>query len=113
MRCHDKRSIRLPPSTTIERVLETAPLRFQGRRAWTVPTQSMSITVEVSLLSGKRAAVQASLDETVEVLTQRAQIALGVGKGRLLDSSGVVLDGCAEIANSQLQNGDSLTLHNN
>ena len=47
------------------------------------------------------------LDETVETLTQRAQIALGVGKGRLLDSFGVVLDGYV----SNIQNGDSLTLH--
>ena len=71
----------------------------------------MSIAVEVSLLSGKTATVQAGLDETVETLTQRAQIALGVGKGRLLDSSWVVLDGCEGIANSQLKNGDSLTMH--
>ena len=70
----------------------------------------MSIAVEVSLLSGKTATVQADLDETVEVLTQRAQIALGVGKGRLLDSSGVVLDGCAATKKARVQNGDSLTL---
>ena len=71
----------------------------------------MSITVEVSLLSGKTATVQAGLDETVETLAQRAQIALGVGKGRLLDSSGVVLDGGAETAECQIRNGDVLTLH--
>ncbi|OLP76053.1 Aurora kinase [Symbiodinium microadriaticum] len=70
----------------------------------------MSITVEVSLLSGKTATVQAGLDETCKTLTQRAQVALGVGKGRLLDSSGVVLDGCAEIRNSRIQSGDSLSL---
>ena len=69
--------------------------------------------MEVSLLSGKMATVQAGLDETVETLTQRAQIALGVGKGRLLDSSGVVLDRCAKTMNSQIQYGDSLTLHVN
>ena len=55
----------------------------------------MSITVEVSLISGKTATVEAGLDETVETLTQRAQTALGVGKGRLRDSFGVVLDRCA------------------
>ena len=71
------------------------------------------ITLEVSLLSGKTATVQAGLDETVETLTQRAQIALGVGKGRLLNSSGVVLDGCEETKSSRIQNGDSLTFHVN
>ena len=60
----------------------------------------MSITVKVSLLSGKTATVQAGLHEKVETLTQQAQIALGVGKGRLLDTSGVVLGGCQEITNS-------------
>ena len=72
----------------------------------------MSIAVQVSLLSGKTATVQAGLEETVETLTQRAQIALGVGKGRLLDSSGVVLDGSVDTETSLIQNGDSLTLHN-
>ena len=67
----------------------------------------MSITVEVSLLSGKTAAVEASPDEPVQTLTKRGQIALGVEKGRLLDSFGVVLDGYV----SNIQNGDSLMLH--
>ena len=75
--------------------------------------QQMSITVQVSLLSGKIATVEAGLNETVETLAQRAQVALGVGKGRLLDSFGVVLDGCAEILNSRMSNGDLLTLHVN
>ncbi|OLQ08346.1 Retrovirus-related Pol polyprotein from transposon TNT 1-94 [Symbiodinium microadriaticum] len=51
------------------------------------------------------------LDETVETLSQRAQMALGVGKGRLLDSCGVVLDGCLDTKTSRIQNGDTLTLH--
>ena len=74
---------------------------------------SMSITVKVSLMSGKAATVQAGLEETVETLTRRAQISLGVGKGRLLDSFGVVLDGCAETTTSRIQNGDWLTLQVN
>ena len=73
----------------------------------------MSIAVEVSLLSGKTATVQAGLHETVETLAQRAQVVLGVGKGRLLDSFGVVLDGCAKITNTRIQNRDSLILHVN
>ncbi|CAE7435911.1 HERC2 [Symbiodinium sp. KB8] len=71
----------------------------------------MSVTVEVGLLSGKTATVQAGLDETVETLKRRAQMALGVGKGRLLDSRGGILDGCVPIRDARVQNGDSLTLH--
>ena len=44
-------------------------------------------------------------------MTQRAKRALGVGKGRLLDSSGVVLAGRAEITNSRIHDGDRLVLH--
>ena len=49
----------------------------------------MSITVEVGLLSGKSVTVEAGLDEEVGTLKRRAQIALGVGRGRLLDASGL------------------------
>ena len=71
----------------------------------------MSIAVEVGLLSGKTATVQAGRDETVQTLSRRAQIALGAGNGRLVDSSGVVLDGSQAIMNTGIQNGSSLTLH--
>ena len=52
----------------------------------------MSSTVEVGLLSGKTVAVQADLDETVASFNLRAQTALAVGKGRLVNSSGSVAD---------------------
>ncbi|CAE7208735.1 arcB [Symbiodinium sp. KB8] len=51
------------------------------------------------------------LDEEVAALSFRAQSTLGVSKGRLLDSSGGVLDECALIKHSRVQNGDTLTLH--
>ena len=70
----------------------------------------MSIDVKVGLISGRKASVQAALDETVGALKRRAQVALGVGPGRLLDSSACVLEGCALIKKSRVQNGDSLTL---
>ncbi|CAE7470270.1 mask, partial [Symbiodinium sp. KB8] len=73
----------------------------------------MSITVDVGLLSGKTATVKAGLDEEVGALKRRAQIALGVGGGRLVDSSGSVLDACAPIMCTRLQNGDLLALHIN
>ena len=46
----------------------------------------MSVVVEVALMSGKRVSVEAGLDESVATLKRRAQIALAVGKGRLLNS---------------------------
>ena len=73
----------------------------------------MSIAVEVGLLSGKTATLTVGLDETVQTLSRRAQITLGAGKGRLLDSSGVVLDGSQAIINTGIQNGSLLTLHVN
>ena len=74
------------------------------------PACDMSITVEVGLLSGKTAKVNASLDEDLAALQLRAQTALGVGRGRLLDSSGRVLDACTPIKTSSVHHGDSLTL---
>ncbi|CAE6969790.1 Fkrp, partial [Symbiodinium sp. KB8] len=68
------------------------------------------LEVEVCLLSGKTAAVKAELDETVGALNMRAQTTLGVGRGRLLDSFGNVLDMWAPIKATRVQNGDSLTL---
>ena len=52
---------------------------------------SMSISVEVGLLSGKRAVVNAGLDEEVGTLKLRAQAVLAVRSGRLLEF-GSVLD---------------------
>ena len=55
----------------------------------------MSITVDGGLLSGKTATVKADLDEEVGALKRRAQIAQGVGRGRLVGSSGSALDAFA------------------
>ena len=77
------------------------------------PALKMSVTVEVRLLSGRAATVQAGLDEEVNVLTRRATTVLGVGKGRLLDSSRHVLDARLPISEAGVQTGDSLTLHIN
>ena len=65
----------------------------------------MSIKVEVGLLSGKTVTVNAGLNEEVGTMKRRAQIALGVGRGRLVGSSGSVLDACAPIKRARLQNG--------
>ena len=71
----------------------------------------MSITVDVGLLSGKTVTVKAGLDEDVGALKRRAQIALGSGRGRLVGSSGSVLDASASTKHAKLENGDVLMLH--
>ena len=70
----------------------------------------MSVSVDVKLLSGKTATVTAGLDEGVEALKLRAQTALGVGRGRLVNPAGSIVDASATIKESNVHNGDSLTL---
>ena len=74
----------------------------------------MSISVDVHLLSGKRASVEVEVDASVESLKRRAQSALVVpGGARLLNSSGEVPDGAQTITEAKLMSGDVLTLHVN
>ena len=74
----------------------------------------MSISVDVHLLSGKRASVEVEAEASVESLKRRAQSALVVpGSGRLLNSSGESLDGTQTITEAKLKSGDVLTLHVN
>ena len=70
----------------------------------------MSITVEVGLLSGRTVTLEASVADSLGDLKQRAQSELGVGRGRLLNSSGCLLEGFASLEEAGLENGDSLTL---
>ena len=73
----------------------------------------MSVTVEVGLLSGRTATLHAGLDEEAQVLTRRAQMFFGVRTGRLLDSSGNILDARLPIRKTRVKTGDKLTLHIN
>ena len=75
------------------------------------PCRIMSISVDVHLLSGKRVSLEVEADASVESLKQRAQRALATGRGRLLNSSGVVLDERNTIMQAKLKSGDELTLH--
>ena len=69
----------------------------------------MSISVDVNLLSGKSASLEVEVDASVESLKRRAQSALMVpGRGRLLKSSGEVLDGAQSIKKAKLMSGDAL-----
>ena len=65
----------------------------------------MSLAIEVSLISGKTVSLEAEADESVESLRLRAQSALGVGKGRLLNSTGDILDGEALVKRARLETG--------
>ena len=69
----------------------------------------MSITLHVSLLSGRSVSLDAGLD-TDESFKQHALRALSVAKGRLVHSCGLVLDGARSIRECGLQNDDALNL---
>ena len=69
----------------------------------------MSLTVQVRLLSGRAVTLECDLEEELASLSHRAQAALGVGRGRLLDSSGSVLAGNDLIKDATVRNGDLLT----
>lgn len=71
----------------------------------------MSISVDVCLMNGKKASLEVELDASIDALKQRAQLALGTGQGRLLNSSGEVLDAASTPEDLQLQSGDVLTFH--
>ena len=73
----------------------------------------MSISVDVHLLSGKSTSLEVEADASVESLKQRAQSALTTGRGRLLNSSGEVLDGARTLIEAKLKSGDVLTMHVN
>ena len=77
----------------------------------TTLASAMSISVDVHLLSGKTETLEVGADDSVESLRRRAQSALKTGNGRLLNSSGEVLDGASTVKEARLQNGNVLTLH--
>ncbi|CAE7743796.1 FTSH1 [Symbiodinium necroappetens] len=70
----------------------------------------MPISVDVYLMSGKMVSLEVEGEASVNTLRLRAQSALGVGNGRLLNSFGRLLPERATIAEAKLQSGDVLTL---
>ena len=66
----------------------------------------------MSLLSGRTELVETKLDVDIETFKQHAQSALKVGRGRILDARGSVLEGSRtrSIRDCGLQTGDVLTL---
>ena len=73
-------------------------------------TETMSLVVDVSLISGKTVSVETRLDESVGTLKRRAQTALAVGTGRLLDSAARLLDEQQTVQEADLRNDTLLTL---
>ena len=71
----------------------------------------MSLSVAVHLISGRSVTLETEANASVESLRQRAQRALSVGRGRLLNSSGRVLDGSRTVEQAGLKSGETLTLH--
>ena len=68
----------------------------------------MSVVVDVGLISGKTVSVEAELHESVATLKRRAQAALAVRKGRLLNSGGLLHDELT-VQEAKLETGASLT----
>ena len=71
---------------------------------------AMAIIVDVTLFSGQRVSLEADLTASVQSLAERAQRALGVGRGRLFTSSGGILHGDTTLEAAKLQTSDCLTL---
>ena len=71
----------------------------------------MALVLHLTLISAKRASLEANLDASVESFHKRARRALGVGKGRLVNLSGSVLGGDSTLSEVGLRTGDCLTLH--
>ena len=69
------------------------------------------MAVDVSLMSGKTVSVQAALGSSVQILKRTAQVALGVNRGQLLDSSGSILHEQSTLTKLKLQSGAPLTLY--
>ena len=71
---------------------------------------AMPIVVDVTLMSGQGVSLETYLTASIQSLEKRARNVLGVGRGRLLSSSGAVLDGETQLGAAKLQTGDCLTL---
>ena len=70
----------------------------------------MLITLHVNLLSGRRVSLETVLDINVGTFKTRAQSALSVSRGRLVQSCGSLLDEARTIQECGLQNDDALNL---
>ena len=63
----------------------------------------MSVQLGITLLSGKCVYIQASPEDSLDVLGQQAQIALGVGRGSLQSPGGEDLRGSRTVEQAGLR----------
>ena len=94
------------------RLAGTIPCKRPANPCFVQPhvAEAMSVVVDVGLLSGKTVSVEAKLDELTATWKRRAQTALAVGKGRLLDAFGGLLDDEQTVEEAWLETGTSLSL---
>ena len=71
--------------------------------------RAMSISVTVTLLSGTHATVTLPGDATAADLRQKAQRSLQTPLGKLISASGTLLGASGTLAQSGVQNGDTIT----
>ena len=71
---------------------------------------AMSISLEVTLMSGRSTKVNAPIDICLDDLRGLSQRGLHVGAGRLLAATGEVLRGTRTISQAGIRAGDVLTL---
>ena len=74
------------------------------------PAEGMSVRLGITLLSGRCVDIEVDPQDSLDVLRQRAQIALGVGRSSLFSPSGEDLHGARTIQQTGLRMGDTLTL---
>jgi hypothetical protein len=70
----------------------------------------MSFRLGITLLSGKCASIEVDPQDSLDVLRQQAQIALGVGRSSLVSPSGEDLRGARTVKDTGLSMGDTVTL---
>ncbi|CAE7487092.1 unnamed protein product [Symbiodinium sp. CCMP2456] len=71
----------------------------------------MSISLQVSLLSGRTICLDAELGESLQSLSDRAQVALASRRGSFLNAEGKMLHGASTVEDCCLKDGDVLTFH--
>ena len=70
----------------------------------------MSLRLGIAFLSGRCEYIEGEPQDSLDVLRQQAQVALGVGRSSLVSSSGEALHGTRTVEEAGLRMEDMLTL---
>ena len=87
------------------------PASVGQNRHWPPRASLMSISLQVSLLSGRTICLDAELGKSLQSLSDRAQVALASRRGSLLNAEGKLLHGASTVEECCLRDGDVLTFH--